>query len=491
MSLPGVPPPSPTPPTPPEDRPPNRADLARAVELAPKYDRPGPRYTSYPPAPHFTEAVDGDTTREVYRARGAGAPPLSLYAHLPFCESLCTYCGCNVIISRDHEIVRRYMSGLEMEIDLAAAALGNGPRDVAQFHLGGGTPTYFTPDELEHLYRFVAERFTFLPGAELAIEVDPRVTTREHVVRLAGLGWRRISMGIQDFDPKVQEAVHRVQSAELTADLVRWSREAGFTSVNVDLMYGLPHQTLDGFRRTLEGVIRDLSPDRVSLFGYAHVPWLKAHQRKIAESSLPSARDRLAIFHEGVTAFVAAGYEFIGMDHFAKPGDDMAVARRTGDLRRNFMGFHTAAGSDMVAFGITGIGDTGGVYLQNQHHLTAWERDLAAGRHPVQKGYRRTEDDHVRGAIIQSLMCIGRASRATLETGGRSPWRTHYAPEVARLEAMAADGILVLDDDDGIRLTPLGRLFVRNVCMTFDAHLSTPPPDAASKPDRPRYSRTV
>ena len=472
-----------------KDRPPDRSDLARALELTPKYDRPGPRYTSYPPAPHFTEKVDAVAAAKVYAARGDGSPPLSLYVHLPFCESMCTFCGCNVVISRDHAIAERYLDGLSTEISLAANALSNGPREVAQFHLGGGTPTYFSPDQLERLHRRIAERFTFLPGAELAVEVDPRVTSLAHVETLARLGWRRMSMGIQDFDPKVQEAVHRVQSEAETGTLVRAARAAGFSSVNVDLMYGLPFQTLDAFRRTLDVVVRDLSPDRVSLFGYAHVPWLKSHQKRIDEATLPQPRERMALFQAGVEAFVAAGYEFIGLDHFAKPTDEMAVARKTGDLHRNFMGFHTSAGTDMVAFGITGIGDTGGVYLQNRHTLPAWEKDLKAGRHPVERGYRRTEDDVRRGAIIQSLMCLGRVPRGVLEAGGRSPWRTFYGVEVAAISPMAEDGILVLDDE-GIRLTPLGRLFVRNVCMAFDAHLGTLPA-SARRPDSPRYSRTV
>lgn len=483
--LPSAPAPSGQPP----DRPPDRSDLARALELTPKYDKPGPRYTSYPPAPHFTESVNGDAARAVYEARGADAPPLSLYAHLPFCESMCTYCACNVVISRDHAIVERYLAGLAKDIALTARSLGNGPKDVAQFHLGGGTPTFFSPDELERLHGLVSEHFRFLPGAELAIEADPRVTTRAHVATLGRLGWRRVSFGVQDFEPDVQAAVNRVQSREQTADLVVACRDAGFTSVNVDLMYGLPHQTVDGFRRTLDVVLRELSPDRVALFGYAHVPWLKAHQRRIDEATLPRARDRLALFQAGVEAFVSAGYDFIGLDHFAKPADEMATARASGDLHRNFMGFHTAARTDMVAFGMTAIGDVGGVYLQNHHALTAWERDLAAGRHPVAKGYVRTDDDRARGTIIQELMCNGRASRAILEAFGRSPWRSFYAAEVAELAPMVEDGIVV-ESEDGLRLTPLGRLFVRNVCMVFDAHLGKAPP-SAKRPDAPRYSRTV
>ena len=468
------------------DRPPDRGDLARALALTPKYDQPGPRYTSYPPAPHFTEAVGADAALAAYGARGPGAPPLSLYAHLPFCEAMCTFCGCNVVISRDHGIVKRYLAGLKKEIDLAAKALSGGPREVAQFHLGGGTPTFFAPDELARLHGMVAERFTFLPGAELALEVDPRVTTPEHVAALARLGFTRMSMGVQDFELKVQEAVNRVQTYEATKALVEAARDAGFTSVNVDLIYGLPFQELQGFHRTLDKVVTGLSPDRVSLFGYAHVPWLKAHQKRIDEATLPKSGERLALFQAGVEAFVAAGYEFIGLDHFAKPTDEMAVARKSGDLHRNFMGFHTSAGADMVAFGITGIGDVGGTYLQNRHKLPDWERDLAAGKPPVERGYRRTEDDRLRGAIIQSLMCLGRVSKEVLEDGGRAPWRTAYAAEAERLASMEVDGILVLDDD-GIHLTPLGRLFVRNVCMVFDAHLSAPKRD----PEKPRYSRTV
>jgi oxygen-independent coproporphyrinogen-3 oxidase len=476
-------------PSPPADRPPDADDLARALALAPRYDRPGPRYTSYPPAPHFTTEVASAGAAEAYAARGRDAPPLSLYFHLPFCESMCTYCACNVVISRDYAIVGRYLAGLEKEVSLASRALEGGNREVAQLHLGGGTPTYFRPDDLERLFGLVTSRFSLRPGAEVAVEVDPRVTTREHVETLARLGWRRMSLGVQDFDERVQEAVNRRQGRRATADLVRAARDAGFSSVNVDLMYGLPHQTLDGFRRTLDAVVSEISPERVSLFGYAHVPWLKAHQRKIDAATLPSPEARLALFHAGVLAFVGAGYEFIGLDHFAKPGDELAEGRASGDLHRNFMGFHTAAGTDMVAFGITGIGDVGGVYLQNRHRITEWERDLAAGRHPVEKGYRRTEDDRLRGGVIQSLMCLGRAERPVLEAGGRAPWRARYAAEAARLGEMAADGLLTVSDD-GVRLTPLGRLFVRNVCMVFDAHLGKAPP-AARKPTGPRYSRTV
>jgi len=470
------------------DRPPSVDDLARALELAPRYDKPGPRYTSYPPAPHFTDDVTGETAASLYAARGPESPPLSLYFHLPFCESLCTYCGCNVIISRDYAITERYLAGLTKEIELASKALSGGRKDVVQLHLGGGTPTYFHPAELERLHALVAERFTLLPGAEKALEVDPRVTTREHIETLARLGFNRLSMGVQDFDPEVQEAVHRVQSVEQTADLVRWSRDLGIESVNVDLMYGLPHQSLDRWKRTLDVVLSDLSPDRVALFGYAHVPWLKSHQRKLDEATLPKAAERLALFQAGVEAFVSAGYEFIGLDHFAKPNDEMAQARKSGDLHRNFMGFHTSSGSDMVAFGITGIGDVGGTYLQNRHKLTDWERDLAAGRHPVDKGYRRTDDDRVRGDVIQDLMCNGRAARARLEAAG-TPWQSAFASELERLAPMIADG-LVLVHDDGLFLTPLGRLFVRNVCMVFDAHLGRAP-QSAKKPGAPRYSRTV
>jgi oxygen-independent coproporphyrinogen-3 oxidase len=472
------------------DRPPDASDLARALELAARYDRPGPRYTSYPPAPHFTEAVGPEAAAETYAARGPGAPPLSLYLHLPFCESMCTYCACNVVISKDYRIVARYLRGLEKEVALAAKALaaGGGPTEVAQLHLGGGTPTFFRPDDLRRLHGVLSSRFPLRPDAEVAIEVDPRVTTREHVETLASLGWRRMSLGVQDFDERVQEAVHRVQSREATAELVATARGAGFTSVNVDLMYGLPHQTLDGFRRTLDAVASDLRPDRVSLFGYAHVPWLKAHQRRIDPATLPAPEARLALFHAGVRAFVSAGYEFIGLDHFARPGDELATGRRTGDLHRNFMGFHTAAGTDMVAFGITGIGDTGGVYLQNRHKIPEWERELDAGRLPVQRGYRRTEDDRRRGAVIQSLMCLGRVSPETLGAGEGAPWRARWAPELERLAPMAADGIVVVSDE-GLRLTPLGRLFVRNVCMVFDAHLGKAPP--SEKRAGPRYSRTV
>ena len=470
------------------DRPPNEQDLKRALELAPKYDRAGPRYTSYPPAPHFGPEVGPKETLALYASRGADALPLSLYFHLPFCEAMCTYCGCNVIVSRNKAIVDRYLDTLLPEIDLASELLGGGNREVIQLHLGGGTPTYFPPAAMERLHRHLQERFTFRPDAEVALEVDPCVTTPEHVETLSRLGFRRISMGVQDFDPQVQEAVNRVQSVDLTLDLVRNARANGFTSVNIDLMYGLPHQTPDSFQRTLDAAIEHIAPDRVSLFGYAHVPWLKAHQRKIDEATLPKPRERLALFQAGVRSFVAAGYEFIGLDHFAKPDDELSVARREGTLHRNFMGFHTHAGTDMIAFGITGIGDAQGVYLQNHAKLTAWERDVAAGKLPIHRGYRLTDEDHVHGAIIQELMCNGRVGRAHLAPDGED-WRERFAAEAADLEPMVADGIVDVDAD-GIRLTPLGRLFVRNVSMVFDTHLRARE-KAGDGDGKPRYSRTV
>jgi oxygen-independent coproporphyrinogen-3 oxidase len=468
-------------PSPVPDRPPDARDLARAIELAPRYDRAGPRYTSYPPAPHFTPEVDGAAARAVYASRGADAPPLSLYAHLPFCESMCTYCGCNVVIDREHRLEQGYLETLLREIDLVADALAGGPRKVAQLHLGGGTPTWFPPAALERLHARFVERFELLPDAELALEVDPNVTSMDHVRTLARLGWRRMSMGVQDFDTTVQQAVQRPQPVDLTQRLVEEARAAGFTSVNTDLMYGLPHQRPDSFARTLDIVLERLAPDRVSLFGYAHVPWLKQHQKLIDEATLPGPAERLALFHLGLEAFVGAGYEFIGLDHFARGDDELARARRAGTLRRNFMGFHTHRGTDMVAFGITGIGDAQGVYLQNEHKIPAWGASIREGRLPVERGYRRTDDDQRRSAVIQALMCNGRAGPDVLGPG----WRDAWAPEAQALAAMEADGIVALDAH-GIRLTPLGRLFVRNVCMVFDAHLAHPAGSA-----RPRYSRTV
>jgi oxygen-independent coproporphyrinogen-3 oxidase len=466
---------------------PTRQDLARAVALAPRYDRPGPRYTSYPPAPHFTEAVGPAEAAALYGARGAGSPPLSIYVHLPFCEAMCRYCACNVIVSKDAAIVDRYLATLEREVDLAAGRLSSGPMDVVQLHLGGGTPTFFPPEALERLHGVLASRFRIVLGAEMAIEVDPRVTTRAHVETLARLGWRRMSMGVQDFDPVVQVAIDRVQSEDETAALVEHARASGFTSIHVDLVYGLPHQTLDGFRRTLRAVLDRLDPDRASLFGYAHVPWLKSHQRRVDESALPRGPERLALFHAGVEAFVGRGYEFLGLDHFAKPQDDLAVARRRGELRRNFMGFHAHAGTDMVAFGVTGIGDVGGTYLQNRHTLSGWEKDVAEGRLPVERGYRRTDDDVRRGAVIQALMCSGAAPASLL---GGADWAVAWPKEAAALAPMAEDGLLVADEA-GVRLTPLGRLFVRNACMVFDAHLGHAPASPARRRDASRYSRTV
>ena len=453
-----------------------------------KYNQPGPRYTSYPPAPHFGPEIGPAEAREVYASRGPDAPPLSLYLHLPFCEAMCTYCGCNVIVSRDRSIVDRYLAALLPEIDMVSEALARGNRRLVQLHLGGGTPTYFPPEALETIHARIAEAFEIAPDAELALEVDPCVTTPDHIRTLRRLGWRRVSMGVQDFTPEVQEAVNRVQSAELTLDLVELCRREGFESVNVDLMYGLPHQRVETFQRTLDLVIEGIRPDRVSLFGYAHVPWLKAHQRKIEEATLPGRNERLALFHAGVKSFVGAGYEFIGMDHFARPEDELTRARAEGTLHRNFMGFHTRAGTDMVALGITGIGDAQGVYVQNHAKLSRWEKSIQEGELPVHRGYRRTADDEIRGAIIQELMCNGRVGRSHLAPEG-GDWRTRFPAESRDLEPMEQDGIVQVDAE-GVFLTPLGRLFVRNVCMVFDAHLRKKQEEGEG-PAKPRYSRTV
>lgn len=451
--------------------------------LLAKYDRPGPRYTSYPTAPHFHEGFDDAAYHDRLTSVASRVDdPLSMYVHIPFCEARCTYCGCNVVISPRKGPEEAYLQAIEKELDLVASALGD-RRALSQLHWGGGTPTYLSPDQCERLFTAITSRFPLAAGAEVALEIDPCVTSREHLETLAGLGFNRLSMGVQDVDPEVQDAVCRDQPLELTRFHVDTARELGFQSVNVDLIYGLPRQTEAGFRTTVKTVVEELSPDRVACFSYAHVPWIKPHQNQLDQAAMATGWDKFRIFAGAVEEFCGTGYRLVGFDHFARPGDELAVALDQGRLHRNFMGYTTMPATDQIGIGTTAIGDVGGAYVANQKNLARYQRALADNRLPIERGLRRSQDDEQRGAVIRRLICTLKLDFADLTRElGLDP-RIAYADALAELAPMVDDGLLEIDDRE-LRVTPRGRFFLRNACMPFDAYLKRPS-------DGPVYSRTV
>jgi len=455
---------------------------AVSAELLRRYDRPGPRYTSYPTAVEFTDAVGPDVyARHLERASQSDAP-LSFYIHLPFCEERCLFCGCNVVISKNHDIAAHYLQVLYREIRDVAKRLG-GRRRLSQYHWGGGTPTYLSPEQMRELQAVVTSEFTIEPDAEVAVEVDPRVTTSRHLETLRSLGFNRVSMGVQDFTPEVQEAVNRNQSFEQTRDLVARARGLGFLSANIDLIYGLPLQNPATFAGTIAKVLA-IRPDRLAVYSYAHVPWLKGQQRKIDETRLPTPETKLELFASAHRAFTGAGYLSVGMDHFALPEDEMGRAIRDGTLWRNFMGYTVKHAPDMVACGVSGIGDVAGAFFQNEKNLAEYQRAVAAGRLPIERGYVLTEDDRVRRHLITSLMCAFRIDVPDVERrfGIRFPER--FRAEIEELKPLEADGFVKVSPER-IEVLGIGRLFVRNVCMVFDAHLR------GRGDQKPRFSRTV
>ncbi len=449
-------------------RPPLDLDLIR------KYSIPAPRYTSYPPATRFTTEIDElglERAALADNARGAG--PLSLYFHLPFCHSACWYCGCHTVISRREDIAGRYLDDLEREVALAAARMNLG-RPVAQVHLGGGTPTFLTADELIRLGALINQTFLLDPDCEFGVEIDPRHLTLAQVAALAASGANRASLGIQDTDPAVQLAIHRWQPAELNRQAFGWLREAGFRSINVDLIYGLPLQTVESFGRTIDEVL-SLQPDRLSLFSYAHVPWLKPRQIIFERrDQLPPAEAKLGMFALAHAKLTAAGYIDIGMDHFARPGDELAVAQRERTLHRSFQGYSTAAGASLYGFGVSSISSTAGSYRQNFKDLAQWRAALAAGRLPTERALVLTADDQRRRSVIMALMCQRQLNYAELSAELGRDVTVEFAAEIAGLADLEADGLLVRSPA-GIRVTPRGVPVLRVVAMRFDATFVSAP----------------
>lgn len=450
--------------------------------LLTRYDQPGPRYTSYPTAPVWTSDFGPDDHRDsLVRANEDDGAGMSLYVHLPFCRSMCFYCGCSVIIARDPKNGDRYVDDVLREAQLARTTL-SAKRPVVQHHWGGGTPTFLPPDQIERLFRGLEAIYPHAEDAEISIEVDPRVTTVEQLEVLRKCGFNRISMGVQDFDKQVQESINRIQPYELTRDLVVKSRELGFESVNLDLVYGLPHQTPEKFGKSIEQVL-GLRPDRLACYGYAHVPWLKKHQEVISEADLPRGADKLDLYLLSLNAFQDAGYEAIGMDHFALPEDGLVKAANSGQLHRNFMGYATQDAEDMLSFGVTSISEVAGAFAQNVKQLNQYREHLDAGRLPVERGMRRSVEDQQRRAIILDLMCRFRLDYE--DHGGAESFCSRYAAALQTLAPLQDDGLIEIDDQ-GIRVLPIGRLFVRNVAMPFDTYLQQ---QRAAK--KPMFSRTV
>ena len=453
-------------------------DLLRQMDLQ------GPRYTSYPTADRFVEAFgEGDHIQALEQRRSglSRSLPLSLYVHLPFCESLCYYCACNKIITKHHERAQSYLRYLNRELELHVAHLGTG-QALSQLHLGGGTPTFLDDAQLRELASMVRRHFNLAPGGEYSIEVDPRTVTPARLGTLAELGFNRLSFGVQDFDPAVQRAVHRIQPAEQVFELVRAARELGFESINVDLIYGLPLQPPASFDRTLAQV-NALRPDRIALYAYAHLPERFKPQRRISASELPAPAAKLEMLARSLQAFDEAGYVYVGMDHFALPGDALAVARRQGRLHRNFQGYSTQPDCDLIALGVSAIGRVGATYSQNAKTLEEYCDLLDQGRLPIVRGLALSRDDLVRRSVIMALMCQGELQFEALELAFLIDFKSYFAAELQALSVQQAQGLVRLTES-AIEITEQGWFFVRAVAMVFDRYLQ-------ADRNRSRFSKII
>ena len=456
-------------------------DVHADLDLIRRYNKPGPRYTSYPTAPHFSEEYGPDAfSNDLDRA--SRETPLSLYLHLPFCRSLCYYCGCHMKVTQNPETIAEYLEALKQEIDLTARYVDT-DRPVVQVHWGGGTPTYLTAEQIRELGMHLRDRFRITPEAEMSIEADPRGLTEDRVAAAASVGFHRMSVGVQDVNREVQEAINRVQPIEQVRQAVDWARAHDFSGVNVDLVYGLPHQTRDRFKRTID-VTCELGPDRIALYSYAHVPSIKKHQRVIDEEALPRPEEKLRLFKLGMEHLTGpGGYRFIGMDHFARPDDALARAQDRGDLHRNFQGYSTRAGAEIVAFGVSGISQLDGAYAQNVKAFPAYYDRIENEELCVYRGYRLTRDDQLRRHVIMQLMCQFHLEKATVEQQFEIDFDDTFQSALQQLKPMEADGLVALTPD-AIHVRPPGRLLIRNVAMTFDAYWAT-------NEEQPVHAQTV
>lgn len=474
-----------------------------------RYDKPGPRYTSYPTAPKFSKDFGPERFAEELQRTNAAphASPLSLYFHIPFCDTLCYFCGCTMMVTHERQKISEYLGYLEKEIDLFARH-SEPHREVVQMHWGGGTPTYLKPDEIRRLGEAIRKKFKFAqstskpigaegvaptalpvegatqaPAIEASCEIDPRDLTREHVAALQEAGFNRLSMGVQDFDERVQKAVNRIQPESITRAAVDWGRELGFKSINLDLIYGLPFQTLQSFEHSLDRIL-EISPERLAIFNYAHVPWLKKHMSLIKAEDLPTPDQKLAILKMTIEKLEAAGYQYIGIDHFAKPDDELAVAQRNKTLYRNFQGYSTKAGTEVYALGMSAISQLHDSYAQNAKTLPEYYQAISKGRFATQVGYSMNADDHLRKEVIMRLMCDFELDKKAIEEKYSIAFDEYFHPSLRKLYPMIEEG-LVLHRPGKIEVVGMGRLLIRNVAMAFDAYL-----DDMMK-DKPVFSRTV
>ncbi len=448
-----------------------------------KYDKPGPRYTSYPTAPQFTDKFKAeDYLNEIVKTNyGENLSDLSLYYHLPYCDTLCYFCGCNMIITRNRDRVNEYIKYIKKEMDLIRSYLLT-DRKVSQLHWGGGTPTHLNPNEIADLASYIQQSFSFKENAENSCEIDPRGLTKEHLAALRDNGFNRISMGVQDFNEKVQKAVNRIQPEDITRQTVNWVRELKFHSINLDLIYGLPFQTVESFEDTVEKII-DISPDRIAVFNYAHVPWMKKHMALIHQEDIPAAEIKLNILKMTIEKLTDAGYVFIGMDHFAKPNDELAIALQEKKLYRNFQGYSTHADADLYAMGITGISQLERVYAQNykteKEYYTALDNETI----PTAKGYMLTADDLLRRDVIMKLMCDFELNFSAIEKKYNINFKEYFSSGLNNLKEMQQDDLVYITDNK-IEVTNMGRLLIRNIAMNFDGYIER-------KEDTAKYSRTV
>ena len=452
-------------------------------EVLKKFNKPGPRYTSYPTAPLFSpEFTAEDFIREIVETNKAATQGLSLYFHFPFCEKLCYFCGCNMMVTHDRARISEYNEYLKKEIDLLRPMIAP-DRKAEQMHWGGGTPSYLTPAEIRDIGGYIRNRFEFDDDIEASVEIDPRGLTREHMEAFREVGFNRTSFGVQDFNLQVQETINRVQSEEITRQTVEWARELGFQSINLDLIYGLPYQTVDAFAETVEKVI-DISPNRIAVFNYAHVPWLKKHQSVMPAEAMPASDERLAILQMTIEKLIAAGYIYIGMDHFAKPTDELAIAQKNNTLYRNFQGYSTKSGCDVYAFGYSAISQFENIYAQNLKNLKDYYSRIDSGAAATNVGYRMTPDDHIRKETIMQLMCNLEIDKRRVESKFGIEFDEYFKNDIAKLDVFINDGLLE-NEADKISVIGSGILIIRNIAMCFDAYL-----EKMAK-EKPVFSKTV
>ncbi|MGC9188079.1 MAG: oxygen-independent coproporphyrinogen III oxidase [Sulfurihydrogenibium sp.] len=439
------------------------------IGMIKKYDKPAPRYTSYPPATEFTNEIDKKEYVKKIIQSNERKTPLSLYFHIPFCENACHFCACNVIITKRKDVTKPYLQHIYREMDLYKTLIDTENRKVVQLHWGGGTPNYLSDEETVELFNEIKNRFIIDEKAEVSIEIDPRHVDKDRVFLLRKIGFNRVSFGIQDFNPKVQEAVNRIQPEDMIFDLMNWLREAQFESINIDLIYGLPYQTLETFSETIDKTIK-LNPDRIAVFNFAYVPWLKRLQRMIDEKTLPPPEEKLRILQMTIEKLTKAGYIFIGMDHFAKPNDELAIAQRERTLHRNFQGYTTKAEAELFGFGATSISMLYDGYVQNYKVLRDYYETIDSGNLPIERGVYLNQDDIIRRDVIMRLMCHFRVVKSEIEEKYNINFDTYFDYELKQLEDMEKDGLLTLYPDR-IDVTPIGRLLIRNIASTFDVYL--------------------